>query len=132
MTEINLHNLSGKILVIDDESINRRIIVAMLEKLGLQAEATANGVEGLKAIAINNFDLVILDMIMPEMDGLEVYKRILEIPDRPKVLMMSGVELDGELLEIVDNKQTFFTQKPVKLNKMSSLLAQILVANQLS
>ena len=126
MTEMNLQNLSGKILVIDDEPINRNIIVAMLEKLGLEAYEAANGMEGLALISEHDYNLVILDLIMPEMDGLEVYQKILGLAKQPKVLMMSGVGLNVELMEIVDNQRTFFTQKPIKLKKMSSLLSQIL------
>jgi len=84
---------SGKerILVIDDDPIQRDVSVRLLEKLGYGIHTAESGEKALELVKEQAYDLLILDMIMPEgIDGAETYKRILEINPEQKALIVSG------------------------------------------
>jgi len=65
-----------RVLVAEDNSVNQRLISRLLEKRGHEVNVVKNGLEALRALAIQNYDLVLMDMQMPELDGLETTARI--------------------------------------------------------
>jgi diguanylate cyclase (GGDEF)-like protein len=71
-----LDNSEFRILIVDDEQFNIEVVMGFLEDEGYQFNYTTNGKDTLKAVFSNNFDLILLDINMPEMDGLEVCRRI--------------------------------------------------------
>jgi len=71
-----LHNSDFKILIVDDEEFNIDVVMGFLEDENYKFNYTTNGKDALKAIYANEFDLILLDINMPEMDGIEVCKRI--------------------------------------------------------
>lgn len=97
--------MTRKILVVDDDSHIREVIVFTLEKAGMQAIQAANGLEALQSAADHNPDLIVLDISMPEMDGLEVCKSLRKKRETPILFLSSrdeeidkivGLEIGGD------------------------------------
>ncbi|MBC7806502.1 MAG: response regulator [Akkermansiaceae bacterium] len=91
ITESDQH---GHILVVDDVEANRDILLRRLEKQGHQTVGAASGSEALSLLAASPFDLVLLDIMMPEMDGYETLRRIKVDPDLRHVAVVMITALD--------------------------------------
>jgi PAS domain S-box-containing protein len=119
---------SGTIMLVDDEELVLNIGGRVLEKLGYTVIEAPSGKEAVDLFYKNkeSIDLVILDMIMPNMGGGEAYDRIKEINPRVKVLLSSGYSIDGQATEIMKRGCDGFIQKPFKVDELSEKLKKIL------
>ncbi|MGD8521417.1 MAG: PAS domain S-box protein [Desulfobacterales bacterium] len=120
---------SGTILLVDDEEMVLDIGGQVLEKLGYTVIEAPSGMKAIDIFVKNkeSIDLVILDMIMPDMGGGEAYDRIKQINPRVKVLLSSGYSIDGQATEIMKRGCDGFIQKPFKADELSEKLKKILV-----
>ena len=89
--------MNAEILIVDDSSFNRLLLKRRLAELGYGEPAMAvNGVEALAAISAKRFDVVLLDLEMPELDGIGVLERLHGMPDAPPVIVISAqTEMSG-------------------------------------
>ena len=119
---------SGTILLVDDEDSVLDTSVMMLEKTGYTVLEAKGGREAVEIYEANNdkIDLVILDMIMPDMGGGEAYDKMKEINPDVKVLLSSGYSIEGEASEILDRGCDSFIQKPFNLKKLSEKIRELL------
>ena len=81
---------SGKVLVIDDDANIRRSLERVLRKAGYDVTCASNGTVGVAALDRDAFDVVVTDLVMGEMDGMEVLKRVAAHRDAPEVIMLTG------------------------------------------
>jgi len=84
---------TARVLVVDDELDARELTRDILVREGHLVETAASGPEGLEKIKQGRFDLVLLDLVMPRMDGLEVLRRIKEMPAAEDVLVVYRQQL---------------------------------------
>ncbi|WP_163337627.1 PAS domain S-box protein [Desulfopila sp. IMCC35008] len=119
---------TGTILLIDDEEMILNVGSAMLEQLGYTVVPAGSGELGLDILKKGDvvIDLVILDMIMPGMDGGEVFSAIKERWPVLPVILSSGYSLDGQAGEIMDQGARGFLQKPFTLSALSEELQLVL------
>jgi two-component system nitrogen regulation response regulator NtrX len=114
--------MSKQVLIIDDEASIRQSLGAALKDEGYKIMAGASGREGLDLLKAEKFDVVFLDIWMPEMDGMEVLKQIkTEWPDQ-MVIMMSGHGNIETAVKAVKNGAFDFVEKPLSLERILVLL----------
>ncbi len=82
----------AKILVIEDDPLIRETLEYSLKGAGFSVTASENGIQGLEAVKENNPDLILLDLLLPEMDGFEVSKRVREFDDNIPIIMITALE----------------------------------------
>lgn len=114
-----------RILVIDDNSRDRRLLRDALEHEGYAVEEAADGVEGLKALYASRPDVVILDILMPGMDGWAVCQRIREITDLP-VIMLTSLDRDEEVVKGLELGADDFVSKPVSPRQLVARVRAVL------
>ena len=119
---------SGTLLIVDDEELVLDVGVNMLEKLGYTVLEAHNGTEGVEIFKANHekIKMVILDIIMPDMGGGEVYDKIKAINPDIKVLLSSGYSVDGQAIELLERGCDGFMQKPFTMEELSGKITQIL------
>src|SRR5262249_19820054 len=88
---------SLRILLADDNLVNQKAALRMLERLGYRPDVAANGVEVLQALRRQTYDVVFMDVQMPELDGLEATRQIrLRMGAKPYIIAMTAHALDGD------------------------------------
>ena len=120
-----------RLLVIDDEENMRHMLQSVLGRLGYAVRTAANGVEGLATLAAEPFDTVLCDLRMPEMDGMEFYRRA--VASRAHLaehfLFTTGDTYDVEVKAFLEDNRVDYIRKPFRikelLGKVSQRLSQI-------
>ena len=104
----------GIVLVVDDEFVNRAIMCRLLKSEGFDTIEAENGIEALKVVEANDVDLLLLDIVMPEMDGFEVLKTIrkqLSELDLPVIMVTANNEKE-QIVKAFENGANDFINKP--------------------
>ena len=119
---------SETVLFVDDEDMIIEIAEDLFEQLGYKVLIARSGKEAIEIYEENKerIDIVILDMIMPDMSGGETYDRMKDINPKVKVLLSSGYSINGQATEILDRGCNGFIQKPFKMKELSQKLREIL------
>lgn len=102
----------NRILIIDDEKNVRENLKRVLELEGYEVELAINGEDGLSKFSSDNFPVVLLDMKLPGIDGIEVLKQILQKNDRTKVIMITGYGTIETAVETMKLGAVDFLRKP--------------------
>jgi len=119
---------SGTVLLVDDEEVILEVGQELLEAMGYRALLARDGKEAIDVFRKNldDIELVLLDMVMPNMGGGEAYDRMKEISPDVKVLLSSGFSVDGEATEILKRGCNGFIQKPFTMKELSQKIGEIL------
>jgi two-component system, NtrC family, nitrogen regulation response regulator NtrX len=107
-----------KILVIDDERSIRNTLKDILGFEGYQVELAENGTVGIEWIKSTDFDIILCDIKMPEMDGLEVLEQIIKIKPESTIVMISGHGTIDTAVEAIKKGAFDFIEKPLDLNRL--------------
>ena len=114
-----------RLLLADDNPINQKVGLSLLQKLGYRADVAANGLEVLKALEQKVYDLVFLDVQMPEMDGLEASRQIRQRwqeKRRPRIIAMTGNALLGDREKCLEAGMDDYISKPVRIGELQAAL----------
>ncbi|MFC1812506.1 PAS domain S-box protein [Thermodesulfobacteriota bacterium] len=116
------------LLLVDDEDIIIEVGQGIIENLGYKVLTAKSGKEAIEIYEKNRgrIDMVILDMIMPDMGGGETYDRLKEINPDIKVLLASGYSINGQATEILERGCNGFIQKPFNITDLSKRIREIL------
>lgn len=122
----NSPGLAIRAVIADDEAFIRQVLLKMLERLGVDVVGVAeNGRDAVELFKQHRPDLVILDIAMPEMDGLEAMKSVLEIDPEAKVLMCTSFSSKQYVVQAVKLGAKGYLNKPFDLNKIREKIGKI-------
>jgi CheY-like chemotaxis protein len=120
---------SGRILIVEDEAAVRDIVRLHLTGLGYQVETAKDGMEGIALFRkrSGDFDLVLLDLILPRLDGASVFTSLVAQNPHIKVLLLTGHSGDIAVHELIDRGALDIIRKPFSLVELSRAVAKALV-----
>ncbi len=114
-----------RLLLADDNPINQKVGLSVLQKLGYRADIATNGLEVLQALEAKAYDVLFLDVQMPEMDGLEAARRICQrwpLEKRPRIIAMTGNALVGDREKCLEAGMDDYITKPVRVGDLQAAL----------
>ncbi len=114
-----------RVLLADDNAINQKVALSVLQRLGYRAEVANNGLEVIQALEQRPFDVLFLDVQMPEMDGLECARAISQRwtrDKRPVIVAMTGNALMGDREKCLAAGMDDYISKPVRIVELQSAL----------
>ncbi len=114
-----------RILLAEDNLVNQKVAIGMLDRLGYRADVAANGLEALEAVARQPYDVVFMDVQMPEMDGLEataIIRKTYADDNRPRIVAMTANALDGDRERFIDGGMDDYVSKPVRREDLAASL----------
>jgi PAS domain S-box-containing protein len=116
-----------QILLADDNAVNQQLALALLGKLGYRADVVVNGAEVLDALARQRYDVVLMDVEMPVMDGLEASRRINQEwapPQRPRIIAMTANAMEGDRETCLAAGMDDYLSKPIRREELAAALAR--------
>lgn len=108
----------AKVLIVDDEVEFGRVLSERMEARGLSADTAESGMRAIEMIENRAYDAVILDLMMPEMDGIETLKRLLEINPDLQIILLTGRATMDKGIEAVKLGAVEFLEKPADMNTL--------------
>ncbi len=116
-----------RILLAEDNAVNQRVALRILEKLGYRADVAATGIEAVGAVRNINYDIVFMDVLMPEMDGFEATKVILDEfqpDDRPKIIAMTANAMQGDRESCLEAGMDDYLSKPIRIEDLQVIISK--------
>jgi signal transduction histidine kinase/CheY-like chemotaxis protein len=114
-------------LLVEDNLVNQKVALRMLKRMGYRADVAANGLEAIEALERQSYDLVLMDMQMPEMDGLDATRRIRQRwPGRagPRIVAMTANAMRGDRELCLAAGMDDYVSKPITLHELEAAIAR--------
>jgi len=114
-----------RILLAEDNAVNQKVAILMLKKLGYHTDVANNGVEALAALQQKTYDVVLMDVQMPEMDGLTASRRINELrkePGKPWIIAMTANAMQGDREMCLSAGMNDYLTKPIRSTELAQAL----------
>ncbi|MDJ0674465.1 MAG: response regulator [Calothrix sp. MO_167.B42] len=122
----NIVNENIRILLAEDNVVNQKVALLTLEKLGYRADVAGNGIEVLEALHRQPYDVVLMDVQMPEMDGLTATKEICQqwTTSRPRIIAMTANAMQGDREMCLSAGMDDYISKPIRVEELKQALSQ--------
>ncbi|MBN1657620.1 MAG: response regulator [Anaerolineae bacterium] len=114
-------------LLVEDNAINQKVVLQLLERLGYRADVAANGLEALDALRRQGYDLVLMDVQMPEMDGLEATRLIMQewpAERRPRIVAMTANAMAEDRAACLAAGMDDYLAKPIRVEELIRALSR--------
>jgi len=115
-----------RVLIAEDNAVNQKVALFILAKLGYRADVAGDGKEVLEALRRQSYDIILMDVHMPEMDGLEATRRIrqADAPDRPWIIALTANAMYGDRELCLAAGMDDYISKPIKPEEMATALGR--------
>jgi CheY-like chemotaxis protein len=123
LVEDRIHSL--RILLAEDNPVNQKVAIGMLQSLGYKADVATNGIEVLQALERQHYDVVLMDVQMPEMDGYEAtccIRKRKPSEKQPWIIAMTAYALEGDKEECFKAGMNEYIRKPIKITELQEAL----------
>jgi PAS domain S-box-containing protein len=113
------------LLLAEDNTVNQKLALRLLERMGYRADVAANGLEVLEAVRRQRYDVILMDVQMPEMDGLEATRAIHQSGDaeqRPRIIAMTANAMQGDREECLAVGMDDYLTKPIQVQALQQAL----------
>ena len=114
-----------KILLVEDNLVNQKVALRILEKMGYDADLATNGLEAIESATIEDYDIIFMDLLLPKMDGIEATKRIrAEVSGRKnaKIIAMTADTMMNDREACVKAGMDDYTTKPINVDELKELI----------
>ncbi len=114
-----------RILLAEDNAVNQKLALKLLERMGYRADVAGNGLEALQALTRQHYDLILMDVQMPEMDGLEATRKIRHdfAPERqPRIVAMTANAMQGDREKCLAAGMDDYVSKPIQAKQLRGVL----------
>jgi two-component system, NtrC family, nitrogen regulation response regulator NtrX len=123
-------NCQGKILIVDDSEDIREILAELLSLSDFEVLQAEDGEKGYNLIKENRFDIVIADVLMPKMTGLELFRKVSEDGYEMEFVLLSGLDPKDQLFLQIKDKAVTVIGKPFELNDIHNLVNTLMQKKQ--
>ena len=116
-----------RLLLAEDNEVNQKVTLRMLNKLGIRADVAANGLEVLQALERQPYEIILMDIQMPEMDGLEASKFIRQHwpgEESPHIIAVTAHALEGDRQRCLDAGMNDYISKPMRMEELIGALCK--------
>ena len=116
-----------RILLAEDNAVNRKLAIRLLLQMGYRADLASNGIEAIESIERQTYDVVLMDVQMPETDGLEASRRITakyQPERRPRIIAMTANAMQGDREECLAAGMDDYVTKPIRVDALVASLRQ--------
>jgi len=124
-------NRQLRILLAEDNIVNQKVALLVLKKLGYHADIVVNGIEVLKTLERASYDIIFMDLQMPEMDGLTATQHIIanwQPTQRPWIIAMTASAMQGDREICLEAGMDDYVSKPIRVEELQSALARYLTS----
>ena len=121
----------ARVLVVDDDRVTRHILSKVLSGDGFDTTVAKDGIEALAKLRTRRFDLLLLDVWMPRMNGLELLARLRTRKSKPRVIVMTSDDAPETLLTAVREQAFKYVHKPIDLDALRQTVREVLEAREI-
>jgi len=117
-----------RILLAEDNVVNQKLALRLLQQMGYRADLASNGIEAVESVQRQTYDVVLMDVQMPEMDGLDAAREIcarLAAHERPRIVAMTANAMQGDREECLAAGMDDYVTKPIRVDALVAALSQV-------
>ncbi len=114
-----------RILLAEDNVVNQKLAMRLLQQMGYRADLASNGIEAIECVQRQTYDVVLMDVQMPEMDGLEASKEITarwSADERPRIVAMTANAMQGDREMCIAAGMDDYLTKPIRVERLVEAL----------
>jgi GAF domain-containing protein/DNA-binding response OmpR family regulator/tetratricopeptide (TPR) repeat protein len=122
-----------RILLAEDNVVNQKLALRLLQQMGYRADLASNGIEAVESVQRQDYDVVLMDVQMPEMDGLEASRQIcarLALDERPRIVAMTANAMQGDREMCMEAGMDDYITKPIRVESLVGALYNVTARSQ--